>query len=512
MQSPLVCFVLSLLASTPLFAGEKPNVLLIFSDDQSYKTVSCYPEALPGAHTPNIDALAKSGVRFTYSYMGSWCMPSRATLLTGCHPHGVESMRMAGKYPRSEYDPEKCRFWPSVFRQNGYHTAQIGKWHTGVDSGFGRDWDYQIVWNRPLHPENAGAYYDDQLLSFNGVEKKVEGYSTDNYTKWACDFIRGENRPADKPWYLWLCYGAVHGPTTPAKRHQGTHKADLVKLPADILPPRPGKPSYLNLTQSWIRAPDGSLIASASGESFGDEANKKKRTYEDYIHQVLECVESLDEGVGEVMRALKESGQLKNTLVVFTADQGFAMGEHGFRTKLAPYDANYRSPLIFSQPGKVAENRVCSHPVNGTDLVATFCATASIKVPWELHGRDLSPLLRNPEHAEWANPCLFEGTGDQFGSAVDKVVRESPKDAVHHNVPWYAGLNDGRFKYVRYLAAGMAEELYDLKQDPEELRNLAQTPEYQADLQRLRIAAISELKRTRAGFVDSLPRTVKDQP
>jgi arylsulfatase A-like enzyme len=152
------------------FAAGPPNILFLFSDDQSYKTVSCYPEALPGAHTPNIDALAQRGVRFTHAYLGSWCMPSRASLLTGRHPHAIESMRMEGIYPGSTYDPAVCRFWPKTFREQGYVTAQIGKWHTGVDAGFGRDWDYQAVWNRPANPDNAGAYYDHQLIVENGVE------------------------------------------------------------------------------------------------------------------------------------------------------------------------------------------------------------------------------------------------------------------------------------------------------------------------------------------------------
>jgi arylsulfatase A-like enzyme len=486
-------------------AADRPNILFIFSDDQSYKTVSCYPEALPGVRTPAIDALAKSGIRFTHAYMGAWCMPSRASLLTGRHPHGIESMRMEGKYPASEYDPKQCPFWPAVFRSQGYHTAHIGKWHTGTDAGYGRDWDYQIVWNRPKHPENAGAYYADQILAFNGVERMQPGYSTDNYTDWACDYISGKNRPADKPWYLWLCYGAVHGPTTPAQRHLGSHHNDPIKVPDDILPPRSGKPDYLNATQSWVKSDSGQIIAGKSGESFGDETGKKGKTYEAYIHQVLECVAALDEGVGRIMKALKESGQLENTLVVFTADQGFAMGEHGFRTKLAPYDANYRSPLIISRPGTYPQDKVCTRPVNAPDIITTFSSTAGIPIPWETHGHDLTPLLREPESADWPHACFFEATGDHYGSAVTRVIQDTPDQAEHHHVPWYAALNDGRFKYIRYLKPGIPEELYDLKADPEELTNLATDSAHRAELERLRTAAVAELRRTKAGFADLLP-------
>ncbi|HEX5103477.1 MAG TPA: sulfatase-like hydrolase/transferase, partial [Pirellulaceae bacterium] len=240
----MVCFLLTLLPGAIRAAdeGQRPNILFIYTDDQSYKTVRCYPDSYPWARTPNIDALAKAGVRFERAYLGSWCMPSRATLLTGLYPHAIQSMRMEGEYPGSTYDPAQCPFWPANFRKQGYQTAQIGKWHTGVDAGARRDWDFQIVWNRPKHPDNAGNYYYDQILSTNGgPDTLTEGYSTDNYTKWACEYIRGEHRDQDKPWYLWLCYGGVHGPSIPAMRHKGGYKDAEVVPPADIFPPRPGK-------------------------------------------------------------------------------------------------------------------------------------------------------------------------------------------------------------------------------------------------------------------------------
>ncbi|TDU81043.1 arylsulfatase A-like enzyme [Prosthecobacter fusiformis] len=495
-------------ASTVLAAPQPPNILFIFTDDHSYKTLSCYPEAMPGVKTPAMDALAARGIRFSHAYMGAWCMPSRATMLTGRHPHGIESMRMSGKYPGSVYDPQQTPFFPAVFRQHGYNTAHIGKWHTGIDSGFGRDWDYQIVWNRPKYPENAGAYYEGQILEINGVKADAPNpdYSTDNYTRWASEYIRGQHRDPAKPWFLWLCYGGVHGPTTPAKRHKGLHKDDPVTVPADILAPRPGKPEYLDKTQAWKKDNDGRIVPQKSGETFGDNA-KKARPYEDHIHQLNDCTQSLDEGVAEVLKALKESGQLENTLVVLTADQGFATGEHGLRTKLAPYDASYRSPLIISMPGTLPEGKVCTKPVHGTDLVATFSAFAGITLPWELHGRDLTPLLKDPTGAAWPYPCFYEATGNLFGSDVTQIMKTDPAQASYHDVPWYAALNDGRYKYIRYLTPGETEELYDLQADPEELVNLADSPAHRATLEKLRTATVDELRRTRAGYADNLPPT-----
>ena len=490
------------------FAADlRPNILFLFSDDQSYKTLSCYPEALPGVHTPNIDALAQSGIRFTHAYMGSWCMPSRASILTGKHPHAIETMRLEGTYPGSAYDPSVCRFWPSVFRDKGYQTAHIGKWHTGTDSGWGRDWDHQIVWNRPLHPGNAGSYFGDQIVYEDGVKRTASGYSTDNYSDWAVDYLKGKKRDVDKPWFLWLCYGAIHGPTTPAARHIGKHKEDEVLHPADLFGPRPGKPDYLDRTQAWAKGKNGTVYAVKSGAAFGDDENEKNRTtFEDFVHQSNDCVEALDEGIGRVIAALRETGQLENTLIVFAADQGFGMGEHGFRMKLGPWDATYRSPLIVSMPSHFPQGKACLQPVHGVDLVSTFFATAGIELPWEMHGHDLTSLLKNPDLAEAEiRPCFYEHTGHEYGSDVEKTLREDPEHAVHNHVPFYVAMNDGRWKYIRYLKAGETEELYDLKADPEELTNLADEPAQSENLNRLRALTQAEARRTGAGFADEMP-------
>ena len=478
-------------------AAKRPNILFILADDQSYKTVGCYPESWPWVKTPNIDALAKSGVRFQGAYLGAWCMPSRASLLTGRQPHGVQSMRMEGKYPGSAYDPKQCPFWPALFRKNGYHTAHIGKWHTGTDAGFGRDWDYQVVWNRPKHPENAGAYYERQLLAVNGEEKWVDGYPADNYSKWAVDYVKGKNRDKNKPWFLWLCYGSIHGPSKPAARHKGMYREAKVRRTGPTSRPWPGKPDYLKNTLAWRRSADGKVVAGSNGEKVGDAAGGKAAAYPDWVRQVNECVPAIDEGVGALIAELKATGQLENTLVVYSADQGYAMGEHGMRMKIAPYDASYRSPLIVSLPGAVAAGKVCKQSANAPDLVATFFAAAGAKPPAGLHGRDLTPLLKSPD-AKWPHPCLYEHTGDHFGDDVAKVLKENPKRAIYQKVPWYTAVVHDGFKYIRYLQPGVPRELYDLGADPEEMKNLAGDAKHAERLARIREALAGELKRNRS--------------
>ena len=501
----LSCLVIAMCLALPARVGaqapvkaKRPNILFIFTDDQSYKTLSCYREAYPWVKTPNIDRLAKMGIRFEAAYNGSWCAPSRATMLTGHHPFGVQSMTFKGKYPSSSYDPAQCRYWPAVFRQLGYVTGQIGKWHTGADAGFGRDWDYQRVWNRPALPENAPNYYHKQLISFNGVKPKmVEGYPTDNYTDWAVDFINGKERDKEKPWFLWLCYGATHGPFTPAERHKGAFPGVTVDVPKDIFAPRVGKPAYVQNMNVWAKGKDGQPVYTGKG----DYQDKDGMTLNEGVRQYVQCALAIDEGVGRLLKALEDSGQLENTLIVFTSDQGYAWGEHGFRHKLGPYDATIRSPLIFAMPGTLPKEKTCPVPISGVDFAPTFFRIAGFdKLPWKMHGRDLTPLLKDPS-MKWDEPMLITHTGRTFG----KDTNDLAKMDLLEGVPWWVASRMGKTKYIRTLVANEIEELYDLERDPDELTNLALLPEHRATLARMRDLTVAELRRTGAGFVDAMP-------
>ncbi len=466
----------------------KPNILYIFTDDQSHRSVSCYDEAQPWAKTPQIDKLADSGMRFTHCYTGAWCQPSRASALSGMLQHAVQTLKIS-KYPMATYDPEQLRFFPSVFRKNGYQTACIGKWHLGEDVGHGRDWDYSVIWDRGGGRRNAGAYYNGTLVRTNGGEHKpLGGYSTDRYTELAVDYIK-QKKSSGKPWYLWLCYGGVHGPYTPAERHMESYRdAPASRVPVDIFGPRPTKPGHLKNLTRWKK--DG------QGEPKGYDAAVKK------YHK---AVKSLDDGVGALVTALKESGQLENTVIIFTSDQGFGWGQHGSQEKWMPYDANICAPLIFSAPGLIKPGAVCKEPVNGVDIISTIHSLAGIEPEWKMHGRDLKELLAKPE-GKLEEPMLMINTTYEYGDRVVETLKAKNYDAfTRRDLYAWMMMRDGKYKYIRHFKDDVIEELYDLEQDPDELNNLAVNAGNHEKLTELRRKAVEEFRNKDGDFVDHLP-------
>jgi arylsulfatase A-like enzyme len=249
--------------------------------------------------------------------------------------------------------------------------------------------------------------------------------------------------------------------------------------------------------ETWVKGPAGEPVLKTAEEGKRN-ANK---TLSDWVRQYQQCVNGLDEGIAQVMKALNESGQRENTLVVLTSDQGFAWGQHGFRHKLAPYDANIASPMIFSMPGTLPQGAVCDVALSGADLIPTFFSFAGLEMPWEMHGHDVTPLLKNPK-AAWPHPTLLTFTGASYGDDTRQVP--SPAER-YHEIPWYALLRQGKYKYIRTFEPGEVEELYDIASDPEELTNLALSASHRDELRKYRETALAELRRTKAPMVDNLP-------
>jgi len=468
----------------PASQNGRPNILFIYTDDQSWRTVGCY-HGWPWVRTPNLDRLADQGVRFTCAYGAAWCAPSRASVMTGLYPHAIRGLRLEGIFG-GRYDPAICRFWPSELRKAGYRTAMIGKWHIGHDSGHGRDWDHSVVWDQA---DIRGDWYNDQLLSIDGAPKKVvPGYSTDVYTEFAVEEI---TRRHERPWFLWLCYNAPHLPNTVHPRHKDHYQGVEVPIPLDVFGPRPGKPEYMQAFTMWKRNERDPDAPPVHG----------KQTLPEFVRDYNRLVCALDDGVGRILDALAETGQLDQTLIVYTSDQGFAIGEHGFAWKVGPYEACMRMPLIVRLPGQVAAGVVCTQPVGLVDLPPTFFAMAGVPLPWKMSGHDLQPLLKNPQ-ADWDHPVLLENFRWEFGSQTDRGITG---DALLGGVPWWIGIWQGRYKYVRTLVPDEIEEVYDIQRDPDEMRNLALEANHRSLLIEYRNKMTTELQRTKAGLLNNLP-------
>ena len=180
--------------------ADRPNILFIYTDDHSYRTVSAYPEAYSWVRTPTIDGLAKQGVRFTSAYIGTWCMPSRATLLTGHHQFGVESMRMEGPYPGCVYDPQEVRHsGPRYFAPMATSRRRSASGTPARTRGTAAIGIFRLVWNRPKYTETSTHYYYDQPITYHGGKTEIlKRYSTDQYTDWAVDLIKGKDRDPKK--------------------------------------------------------------------------------------------------------------------------------------------------------------------------------------------------------------------------------------------------------------------------------------------------------------------------
>jgi len=486
-----------------------PNILFIFTDDQSFRTVSCYPGAYNYASTPNIDRLAEKGVRFDQAYIGAKCVPSRAGMLTG-------------RFQYACAEGPEYKWWTTALRNKGYYTGMIGKWHWGKGAEahqHGTAWDWSVVWDHGQYAAAGGYYYDQKVMINGGEPQDLEGYSTDRYTDYTVDFIKDRAKEPNKPWFYWLAYGAVHGPFTPAERHIGTlDDKPKTAVPEDIYGPRPGKPVHMQ-ESSWKPDADGDPIY-------------KGKTLDFWAKQQTEAVAAIDEGVGRITKALEETGQLENTIIVFTTDQGYFWGHHGLKGKIWPYSAAIRSPLIVSYPKNYPQKKVCKTPVNGMDLIRTFHAMAGAEPDQVLHGRDFTPLLEEPEAAtvaaEWnKTPTMMTYTRNTYtaqamaeklkagswssfviksagGGKKSKRGKNDPSDDIQ---PCYFMSLDGKHKYIRYIYPDRIEELYDIEADPDELNNLSLKPEFHEKVVQMRGELIAYLKKTGGEtFVDLLPK------
>ena len=469
----------------------RPNILFVFSDDHAPHAIGAYAELDDGRYaeldpTPNIDRLASQGVLFRRSFCtNSICGPSRAVIQTGKHSHKNGFMGNGNRFDGSQ------QTFPKLLREVGYQTALIGKWHLGTEpQGF----DYWDVL------PGQGDYYNPILISEEG-ERRVEGYCTDIVTDLAIEWM--EARDDDEPFLLMCQHKAPHRTWMPALRHLSLYEGvvipepdtlfddhsddasparcqemeidrhmnmvyDLFLEPDEDWDPKAGKAldgsGFRNLKtmnavqrEAWREAFAVENAALREAELEGEELVRWK--YQRYMKNYLRCIRGVDDSVGRLMAYLEESGLAESTVLVYSSDQGFYLGDHGWYDKRWMYEESLAMPLIVRWPGVTRGGAIDEHLVQNLDYASTFLEIAGASIPEDLQGRSLVPLLRGESPDDWRTSIYYHYYG--FPDV--------------HRVARHYGIRTERHKLIHYYQ--LEEwELFDLEADPDELTNLHGRP------------------------------------
>lgn len=468
------CLLVSLAAfagGTPLAAAEKPNIVFIFSDDHAYQAISAYGDVRKLLDTPNMDRIAKGGMRFDRCIVpNSICGPSRATVLTGKYNH------VNGFYnnTNNRFNGAQVTF-PKLLKGAGYQTAIVGKWHLVSDpTGF----DY---WH--ILP-GQGQYYNPPMIK-NGQRVKHEGYVTDLITDFSIDWLK--NRDKSKPFLLMCQHKAPHREWLPAVRHLNHDKDRKYPEPDTLFDDYAGRGKAertQDMTISKTMTPRDLKLIPPGGlspqlkkawDAYYEPRNKAfmeaklegkdlvRWKYNRYMHDYLACIKAVDEGVGRVLDYLDKEGLADNTIVVYAADQGFYLGEHGWFDKRWIFEESLRAPLLVRWPGVTKPGSVNRDMVSNLDFAETFLEAAGVPVPPEMQGRSLVPVLKGQTPADWRKSFYYH-------------YYEYPGP---HSVARHYGVVTDRYKLVRFYQPAVNEwELFDLKSDPKELTSVYGKPEY----------------------------------
>ena len=465
---------------------QKPNIVWLFSDDHAYQAIGAYGGRLESMNiTPNIDRIANEGMRFDKAYVAnSICGPSRATLLTGKHSH------LNGKtHNRSPFDHNQAQFQKTL-QQNGYQTAMIGKIHlSGKMQGF----DYWEVL------PGQGRYIDPEFITEQGKVTYQNEHSTEVITKRALNWL-DSSRDESKPFMLMVHYKAPHRAWTPTKHWQEKFKNLTFPEPETLFDDYSGRGTAahhqaMSIADSMHMTKDLKANESPRKEYLAKHNLTGKDLvrwkYQTYMRDYLACVAGVDEGVGELLDYLAKQGLDKNTIVMYSSDQGFYLGEHGWFDKRMMYEESFRTPLVARWPGEISPGSVNTDLVQNIDFAETFLALAGVDAPKDMQGESLVPLFKGKTPANWRKQLYYH-------------YWEYPGA---HDVRRHEGVASKRFKLIRFYGKDVPNneewELYDLEKDPQELKSEYNNPEYRAEITRLK----KDLAKLRAQYqVVDLPQ------
>ncbi len=439
----------------------KPNILFIMSDDHAAHAISAYGSKINS--TPQIDRLAREGMRFTNCFVtNSICTPSRAAILTGKYSH-INGVTAFNKFDGGQ--PHLARH----LQQSGYYTAMIGKWHLFADpTGF----DF---WN--ILP-GQGRYHDPNLIEM-GNQKKYTGYVTDIITDIALDTLK--NRPKDKPFFMMLHHKAPHREWSPNSKHAALFADKEIPEPPTFNDTYEGRSRAA--AQATMRISDdltdGDLGQRPPPDLMGEDLKKWK--YQTFMRRYLACVASVDDNVGRVLDYLDQNGLRENTIVIYTSDQGFFLGDHGWYDKRFMYEESLRMPFLVRYPPLIKAGSVNDGMILNVDFAPTFLDLASVKVPADMQGHSIEPLLRGKKPRDWRTSMYYRYYHD-------------PGD---HNTRAHYGVRTERHKLIHFNKIG-EWELYDLKKDPREMTSVYVDPAYAKVVKQLK----TELDRLRKELKD----------
>ena len=436
LRSPLGVLAALLFFVAPGFraAGAlRPNIVFIITDDQRADLLGIAGH--PVAKTPHIDRLGREGGWFrNFFTVTPLCSPSRASFLTGLYPH---SHRVINNDKLGlDVVSHTLMTWPRQLREAGYETAFIGKWHMGLDDSRRPGFD------RWLSFKGQGIYIDG-VVNDDGLQRQITGYMTDYLNEQALAFVR---KPHPKPFAMIVSHKAVHVPYLPAERHEPLYADYEFKPVAPVAGDLAGKPVMTRPAPRGNRA----ALEGVAPEP-GEPRRGRGRNPPSIVRDQLRCLASVDEGVGQLYAALKESGQLDRTVIVYTSDNGYLMGEHGvFDQKRWAYEPAIRVPLLVRYPPAIAAGSVHDQLVLNIDLAPTLLELAGVKSIVPMHGESFVPLLR-----------------DSSAPGRTAILTEYFLEKVAARVPPWQSIRTHRWKYIRYGdEPETLNELYDLQADP----------------------------------------------